>query len=200
MWVDSWVCPPVLCPPARPPLPFTPREDRPRFRPEGKQTGARSAEGFPIGFDPRPGHDVNRLFRSILLNHFAFFVDCFITVFSPCLSVSRNTIVRPICSLALCATARAHAADCSEPLQSRSRRGTSTTSPPFSTRRCTSASNFLLRSQHVLGDLWWRGAATFPALHALHCHAPPDCQPFQGQTHALPQGLVLSRGHPCSFP
>ena len=81
MWVDSWVCPPVLCPPARPPLPFTPREDRPRFRPEGKQTGARSAEGFPVGFDPRPGHDVNRLFRSILLNHFAFFVDCFITVF-----------------------------------------------------------------------------------------------------------------------
>ena len=56
-------------------------EDRPRFSPEGKQTEARSAEGFPVGFDPRPGHDVNRLFRSILLNHFAFFVDCFITVF-----------------------------------------------------------------------------------------------------------------------
>ena len=54
MWVDSWVCPPVLCPPACPPLPFTPREDRPRFRPEGKQTGARSAEGFPIGFHPVP--------------------------------------------------------------------------------------------------------------------------------------------------
>ena len=80
-------------------------------------------------------------------------------------------MVRPRRSLARWATARAHAADCSEPVQSRSRRGTSTTSPPFSTSLCTSASNFLLRSSMSLAICG--GGVRLPSQRFTLCTVTP---------------------------